>query len=93
MSDTAILDSITELKTDFVTLRKDVDSIKTDVCFLKKKKLYIEDIGIGSLMGWVKLTIGIILFISALVGTGYKMIEKIDVLQSDYIAHKEYLHK
>ena len=85
MSDTAILESI-------AGLRADVDLIKKDVCFLKKKKIYIEDIAIGSFLGWVKLTVGGIVLIVAFVGSLNFFIWSIDTLRLNYGLHLKYLH-
>jgi hypothetical protein len=74
-------------------LKKEVEGIKNEICLLKKKKLYIEDIGIGSFMGWVKLTTGIVLFVVSLFIAGHTFFSQIDVLRTDYGSHLKYLHK
>jgi hypothetical protein len=74
-------------------LRVEIETVKIEISALKEKKIYIGDIGIGSFIGWVKLLVVIIIFISALLGTMHTFFSQIDVLRADYGAHLNYLHK
>jgi hypothetical protein len=74
------------------TILTALEEIRTKVEVLENKKLTIEEIGIGSFVGWVKLTCTIVLFVTVWLGSGMAILSQIDTIDSKYHAHMKYLH-
>ena len=67
--------------------------LQDDVAALKNKRLTIEEIGVGSLMGWVKLMVTVSLFFTVLAGSGYAISSQVDTLNTQFRSHVQYTHK
>ena len=70
-----------------------IADLKEDVDLLKNKRLTIEEIGIGSLMGWIKLMVTVSLFFTVLAGSGYAITSQVDTLNTQFRSHVQYTHK
>lgn len=81
--------SSNEIETILIALSE----LKEDVEVLKNKRLTIEEIGVGSLMGWIKLMVTVSLFFTVLAGSGYAITSQVDTLNTQFRSHIQYTHK
>ncbi len=96
----AVLEGINNLTVVVDGVVEDISGLKCEVQYIKDKKFTIEEIGIGSFVGWVKVTVGIITVLCVAAGSCWGVLHQVNgvgnglsSLNAKYYAHIEYLHK
>jgi len=82
------------------TILDAISDLKDEVNVLKTKRINIEDIGIGSFVGWVKITVAAIVIVIGAGSTGYAVLSQVasvehslQALANTYQTHMTYIHK